>query len=133
MRCKLNEFLDLQQGNHTVYECCMQFNNLKQYGAHHMNTDEKKVKLFGKGLNILLQDCLILFPTITYNTLARAAIDPEGTLRACAEAKKKKRKRVMPGPSGGSSGGGPPKYCMAYTPPVGQPCQPPQQFWCSRL
>jgi hypothetical protein len=45
---KLVEFLNLCQGNRTVYE----FNNLAQYGGHHFNTDEKKVELFRKGLTI---------------------------------------------------------------------------------
>jgi hypothetical protein len=91
--------------------------------------DEKKVELFRKGLTIQLQDRLILPPNLSYNELASAAIDQEGTMKACAEAEDRKRKRVMPRSSGGSSGGDPLKYHMVYTPPVGQLRQPPQQFW----
>jgi hypothetical protein len=49
---KLAEFLDLRQGNHSVYEYIREFNNLTQYGSHHVDTDAKKVELFHKGLTI---------------------------------------------------------------------------------
>jgi hypothetical protein len=60
MRRKLAEFLDLHQGNHSVYEYIQEFNNLAQYGSHHVDTDAKKAELFRKGLTIQLQDHLIL-------------------------------------------------------------------------
>jgi hypothetical protein len=43
---KLLEFLDLHQGNHSVYEYTYEFNNLAQYGGQHIDTDAKKVELF---------------------------------------------------------------------------------------
>jgi hypothetical protein len=52
MRCKLVEFLDLRKGNHSVYEYIQEFNNLAQYGSHHVDTDVKKAELFRKGLTI---------------------------------------------------------------------------------
>jgi hypothetical protein len=60
MRRKLVEFLELQQGNRSVYEYIQEFNNLAQYGIHHVDTDVKKAELFCKGLTIQLQDRLIL-------------------------------------------------------------------------
>jgi hypothetical protein len=60
MRRKLAEFLDLHQGNHSVYEYIQEFNNLAQYGSHHVDTDAKKAEHFRKGLTIQLQDRLIL-------------------------------------------------------------------------
>jgi hypothetical protein len=75
MRRKLKEFLNLQQGNHTIYDYCKKFNNLTQYGPHHMDMDDKMAELDRNGLNIHLHVCLILFPTPTYNALASAAID----------------------------------------------------------
>jgi hypothetical protein len=60
MRHKLAKFLDLHQGNHSIYEYIQEFNNLAQYGSHHVVTDAKKVELFRKGLTIQLQDCMIL-------------------------------------------------------------------------
>jgi hypothetical protein len=40
---KLVEFLELRQGNHSVYEYTQEFKNLAQYGGHHVDTDAKKV------------------------------------------------------------------------------------------
>jgi hypothetical protein len=129
MRRKLAEFLDLHQGNCSVYEYIQEFNNLAQYGSHHVDTDAKKVELFHKGLTIQLQDHLILSQNLSYNELASAAIDQEGIMKACEAVEEKKRKRAVSGPSGGSSSSAPLKYCMIYTSPAGQPCRPPPQFW----
>jgi hypothetical protein len=52
MRRKLTEFLDLQQGNRSIYEYIWEFNNLAQYNGHHVDNDAKKVELFRKGLTI---------------------------------------------------------------------------------
>jgi hypothetical protein len=109
MRHKLAEFLDLRQENHSVYEYIQEFNNLAQYGSHHVDTDVKKAELFRKGLTIQLQDRLILSQNLSYNELASVAIDQEGTMKACEVAKEKKRKRAVSGPSVGSSSGAPPK------------------------
>jgi hypothetical protein len=122
MHHRLAEFLDLHQGNHTIYEYTQEFNNLAQYRGHHVDTNGKKVELFRNGLTIQLQDHLILSQNLSYNELASAAIDQEGTMKACEAAEEKKRKRALLGPSGASSNGAPQKYCMIYTPPVGQPC-----------
>jgi hypothetical protein len=94
-----------------------------------VDTDAKKAELFRKGLTIQLQDHLILSQNLSYNELASAAIDQEGTMKACEAAKEKKRKRAVSGPSGGGSSSAPPKYRMIYTPPTGQPHCPPPQFW----
>jgi hypothetical protein len=125
---KLAEFLDLQQGNHFVYEYIQEFNNLAQYGGHHVDTDAKKGELFCKGLTIQLQDRLILSQNLSYNELASAAIDQEGTMKACEAAKEKKRKREVSGPFRCSFSGALLKYRMIYTPPAGQPCHPLPQF-----
>jgi hypothetical protein len=80
--------------------------------------DMKKAELFHMGLTIQLHDRLILSPILSYNELASATIDQEGTMKACVEAEERKRKRVMPGSLGGTSVGAPLKYCMIYTPPA---------------
>jgi hypothetical protein len=95
MHHKLAEFLDLHQGNHSVYEYIQEFNNLAQYGGHNVDTDVKKAKLFRKGLTIQLQDRLILSQNLSYNELASAAIDQEGTMKTCEATEQKKRKRVV--------------------------------------
>jgi hypothetical protein len=105
MHRKLVEFLDLHQGNRSVYEYIQEFNNLAQYGSHHVDTNAKKSELFHKRLTIQLLDRLILSQNLSYNKLASAAIDQEGTMKACEAAEEKKRKRAVLGPSGGSSSG----------------------------
>jgi hypothetical protein len=52
MRRKLIEFLDLHQRNRSIYEYTQEFNNLAQYGGHHVDTNVKKAELFRKGLTI---------------------------------------------------------------------------------
>jgi hypothetical protein len=81
-----------------------------------VDTDAKKAELFHKGLTIQLQERLILSQNLSYNELASAAIDQEGTMKAYEAAEEKKRKRVVSGPSGGSSSCAPLKYRMIYTP-----------------
>jgi hypothetical protein len=51
---KLNEFLYLEQGNHSVFDYTRQFNTLAQYGTYHVDTDEKKANLYRAGLTIHL-------------------------------------------------------------------------------
>jgi hypothetical protein len=97
-----------------------------------VDTDAKKAELFRKGLTIQLQDRLILSQNLSYNELASASIDQEGTTNACEVAEEKKRKMEATGPSGGSSSGAPPKYRMVYTPPAGQSRRPLPQFWGNR-
>jgi hypothetical protein len=52
MRYKLARFLDLHQGNRSIYEYTQELNNLAQYRGNHVDTDLKKAKLFHKGLTI---------------------------------------------------------------------------------
>jgi hypothetical protein len=132
MRRKLAEFLDLHQGNCFVYEYIQEFNNLAQYESHHVDTNAKKGELFRKGLTIQLQNRLILSQNLSNNELASAAIDQEGTMKACEVAEEKRRKKAVSGPSRGSSTVAPPKYRMIYTPHAGQPHCPPPQFWGNR-
>jgi hypothetical protein len=126
LRSKLKEFLDLAQGNHSVFDYTRQFNTLAQYGLYHIDTDRKKANLYRAGLNIHLQECLVHLSSLSYNELESATIDQETMMKAVAEADEKKRK--MPGSAGsGSSSGFPPKYYMVYTPPGGQLHRPQQQ------
>jgi hypothetical protein len=123
IRRNLVEFLELHQGNRSVYDYTQEFNNLAQYEGHHMDSDAKKAELYRKGLNIQLQDRFVQNLSLSYNDLASTAIDQEGTMKACEVAEEKKR--TTPGPTRGSSSGAPPKYHMVYTPPAGLPRRPP--------
>jgi hypothetical protein len=51
---KLKEFLDLKQGNHSVFDYTRYFNTLAQYGTYHVDMDEKKANLYRVGLTIHL-------------------------------------------------------------------------------
>jgi hypothetical protein len=115
-----------------VYDYTQEFNNLAQYGGHHVDTDAKKAELYRKGLNIQLQDRLIQNMSLSYNNLASTTIDQEGTMNACVVVEEKKRKRTMPRPTGGSCSSAPLKYHIVYTPPTGQPRWAPQ-FWGNHL
>jgi hypothetical protein len=125
---KLKEFLDLEQGNHSVFNYMRQFNTLAQYGSYHVDTDDKKANMYRAELTIHLQECLVYLSSLSYNELVSATIDQERMMKAVAEADVKKRKRMMPGSTGsGNSSGAPHKYCMVYTPPGGQLRRPQQQ------
>jgi hypothetical protein len=127
LRSKLKEFLDLEQGNHSVFDYTRQFNTLAQYCTYHIDTDEKKANLYCAGLTIHLQERLVHLSSLLYNKLASAAIDQERMMKAVAKANEKKRKRMMPRSVGsGSSSGSPLKYHMVYT-PLGDQLRRPQQ------
>jgi hypothetical protein len=38
LRTKLKEFLDLEQGNHNIFDYTRQFNTLAQYGSYHVRS-----------------------------------------------------------------------------------------------
>jgi hypothetical protein len=123
LRSKLKEFLNLEQGNHSVFDYTRQFNTLAQYGTYHIDTDEKKANMYRAEHTIHLHECLVHLSSLSYNKLASAAIDQERMMKAVTEADEKKKKRMIPGSaSSGSSSGAPPKYHMVYTPPGGQLC-----------
>jgi hypothetical protein len=50
---KLKGLLDLEQGNHNVFDYTRQFNTLAQFGSYHIDTD-KKTNLYHAGLTIHL-------------------------------------------------------------------------------
>ena len=52
---KLSVFLELKQENMTVTEYVNKFNHLAQYTRTHVDTDEKKMDRFNRGLSCILQ------------------------------------------------------------------------------
>jgi hypothetical protein len=128
LHTKLKEFLELEQGNRSVFDYMRQFNSLAQYGSYHIDTDEKKANLYREGLTIHLQECLNLSLNLSDNELVSAAIGQERLMKAVAEADEKKRKNMISRSTGsGSSSGAPLKYRMVYTSPRGQLHRPQQQ------
>jgi hypothetical protein len=55
---KLNEFLALNQGTHTVLHYAQAFNDLCQYAGYHADSDEKNRVRFRRGLNTKLRERL---------------------------------------------------------------------------
>jgi hypothetical protein len=122
------EFLDLQQGTDSVYEYIKKFNYLAQYGTHHVDTDDKKIELFRKGLSLPLQYRLVQCHDLSFNTLVSAAIEQEGTYSTLLVQEEEKRKRVLSGPLKDCTRGAPSKYCLVYAPSAGKSRVPPPQW-----
>jgi hypothetical protein len=119
MHHNLWEFLDLYQGINNVYECIRKFNYLAQYDTHHVDTNEKKVELFKRGLILPLQDHLVQFQDMSFNALVIVVIAQDGTYRALLAKEEEKRKRDLLEPLEDSTVGAPPKYRLVYTPSAG--------------
>jgi hypothetical protein len=54
MKSKHREFMDLHQGNQSVYAYFKMFNHLTQYAPEQVDTDEKKKHCFMNGLSTKL-------------------------------------------------------------------------------
>jgi hypothetical protein len=118
MHHNLWEFLDLQQGDDNVYQYIKKFNYLAQYGTHHVDTKGKKAELFRIGLSLLIQDRLVRFQDMSFNTLVSVAIAQDATYRALLAEEEEKRKRDLSEPSKDSTVGAQPKYHLVYTPSI---------------
>jgi hypothetical protein len=73
MKSKQREFMDLHQGNQSVYAYSKLFNHLMQYALEQVDTDEKKYH-FMNGLSTKLQKCLALNADWTFLQLVSNAI-----------------------------------------------------------
>jgi hypothetical protein len=71
---KLNEFLALNQGTHTVLQYAQAFNTLCQYAGYHADSDEKKRDRFRRGLNTKLCERLNTVRADSFNELVNLAI-----------------------------------------------------------
>jgi hypothetical protein len=70
---KLNEFLALTQGTHTVLQYAQSFNDLCQYVGYHADSDEKRDH-FWRGLSTKLHERLNTVRANSYNELVNQAI-----------------------------------------------------------
>ena len=100
---KLNEFLALTQGNHTVLQYAQVFNHLCQYTGHHADSDARKQDHFRCGLNTKLKERLNLVHPNSLNELVNMAITQDDCIIAHRAEKKRK---ALTGPSGAQ----PPRY-----------------------
>ncbi|XP_066320264.1 uncharacterized protein [Miscanthus floridulus] len=78
---KLSEFLELKQENKTVMEYVNKFNHLAQYAGTHVDTDDKKMDHFNRGLSCILQEKLYTGGYQTFGALMNAVIAMEGLQR----------------------------------------------------
>jgi hypothetical protein len=60
MKSKHQEFMDLQQGDQSVYVYSKLFNHLAQYATEQVDIDKKKKYHFMNGLSTKLRECLAL-------------------------------------------------------------------------
>jgi hypothetical protein len=94
---KLNKFLSLNQGTHTVLQYTQAFNDLCQYAGYHADFDEKKRDRFRRGLNTKLHEHLNTIRADSFNELVNLAISQEDCI--VAYRAEKKRKAPMASPS----------------------------------
>ena len=87
---KLNELLALKQGSDSVYQYAQKFNNLCQYGEYHVDSDEKKMDRFRRGLDPELYEKLNPIKTNTYHEIVDLAISQEDAMKRTQNAKKRK-------------------------------------------
>jgi hypothetical protein len=87
MERKLNEFLALTQGTHTVLHYAQAFNHLCQYAGYHADSDTKKQDHFCRGLNTKLKERL---------NLVNMALTQEDCITA---HRAKKKRRISNGPT----------------------------------
>jgi hypothetical protein len=94
---KLSEFLVLTQGTRSVSQYAQQFTYLSQYAGYHVDSDEKRMDRFRRGLNAKLREHLNPIKTRSYTELVNLAITQED----CINARQAEKKRKAPaGPSG---------------------------------
>jgi hypothetical protein len=93
---KLNEFLALNQGTHTVLQYAQAFNDLCQYAGYHADSDEKKRDRFHRGLNTKLRERLNTVRANSFNELVNLAISQEDCIVAHRAEKKKKAPMAAP-------------------------------------
>jgi hypothetical protein len=116
---KLSEFLVLTLGTHTVLQYAQLFNNLCQYTRYHVDTDQKKMDRFRRGLNTKLRDQLNPIRTTTYNELVNLDITQEDCI--LAHHADKKRKATTRPPIASAQ-----RFRLVQTAPPRPSQQPPQ-------
>ena len=94
MERKLNEFLGLTQGTHTVIQYVQAFNDSCHYTGHHADTDAKKRDHFRRGLCTKLKDHLNPIKVDTYYELVKLAITHDDSIMAHRAKKKIKAPAV---------------------------------------
>jgi hypothetical protein len=100
MSMKLEEFLALKQGDHSIMEYVRKFNHLSQYAPEHVNSDRKKKNSFMRGLNTKIQTMMTTCTNVTYHEAINISIASEE--KNCLHKEAKKKKNVSSGSFGGN-------------------------------
>ena len=101
MRMKAAEFMKLTQGTKTLTEYMHVFNNLSRYAPIFMDTEEKKIESFKRGLGTKLMKTMANSRCATYNEFVSDALTQENQNNLHAAAKGRKQAAEV-GASGSS-------------------------------
>jgi hypothetical protein len=101
MVIKMKELLALKQGDDTVYQYAQKFNNLCQYGEHHVDTDAKKMEHFCDGLKSDLYERINLLEFNSYHELVNKAISQEDAMMK-VQKEKKRHNNIVSGDGSGT-------------------------------
>jgi len=74
MRMKAAEFMQLTQGTKTLAEYMHAFNNLSRYAPDFVETEEKKIESFKRGLGTKLMKTMSNSRSTTYNEFISDAL-----------------------------------------------------------
>ena len=74
MRMKVAEFMRLTQGTKTLTEYMHTFNNLSRYALGFVDTEEKKIESFKRGLGTKLMKTMANSKCTTYNEFISDAL-----------------------------------------------------------
>ena len=91
MRMKATEFMRLTQGTKTLTEYMHAFNNLSHYAPGFIDTEEKKIESFKRGLGTKLMKTMANSRCTTYNEFISDALTQENQNNLHATAKGHKR------------------------------------------
>ena len=88
---KVAEFMRLTQGTKTLTEYMHAFNNLSRYAPSFVDTEEKKIESFKRGLGTKLMKTMANSRCTTYNEFISDALTQENHNNLHAAAKGHKR------------------------------------------
>ena len=91
MQVKATEFMKLTQGTKTLTEYMHAFNNLSRYALAFIDTKEKKIESFKRGLGTKLMKTMANSRCATYNEFVSDALTLENQNNLHATAKDCKR------------------------------------------
>jgi hypothetical protein len=86
---KMRELFALRQVSDMVYHYAQKFNNLCQYGGHHVDSDAKKMEIFHDGLDGKLYERLNLLEPENFHELVNKAISQEDAMKKADRDKKR--------------------------------------------